>query len=734
MSLIDLLIQMRASHIHMALVVDEYGGTDGLATIEDLVEPIVGEIWDEHDTEERHLLTELPGGVVEASARTRVEELERRTGLDLLPDAKEEGIDTLGGLVFDLLGRVPTRGELIRHDSGLEFEVVDADPRRIKRVRRARRPAPPAGVRSGAEVARTDGHASRASGVTARFRDARRSRAGNPRMITLWELPDRMAGVARRRGGGLVALLLGASLAAALPPFHALPAALVSLTGLVWLLDGAGRRCAAPCVRRLGLRRRLRRRRPLLDRQTRSSSMAARFGWLVPLALAALAAGFGLFPACACVLAQRVRPGVPRNPGLRGGLDRDRVGQELAADRLSLEPAGHRLRLLHRTVAGRRLGRAVAAERPAAGGWRWRPPWPWRHCRGGGAKPCRSVSARRWPCWPCSGGLGALRLAAHPVAVREGITLRLVQPAIEQGLKWRPELRDAHFATHVALSLSPSATRADGRHLAGSGDSLVPARRARAPRRGGEPAIGRRGAAGRSPSAGGAMPPASRGHSMRWWRWTATATSRPAMTSAIWCPSAEYVPLRRLLPLGQADDGPGRLRRRPFHAGPLRVGALPPLRALICFEAIFPAEIPGRRRASRVAAQRHQRCLVRRLQRTLSALHRGAPARGRAGDCPWCGSPITGSPASSTRSAAFWCFCRSMRSAPSMRPCPGRSPRAPSMPVGATATLPLSLLPLLVALAWRLRGKPGADRRRGAARTGGRPALADSRLNRGARP
>ena len=144
MSLIDLLIQMRASHIHMALVVDEYGGTDGLATIEDLVEPIVGEIWDEHDTEERHLLTELPGGVVEASARTRVEELERRTGLDLLPDAKEEGIDTLGGLVFDLLGRVPTRGELIRHDSGLEFEVVDADPRRIKRVRvRGVPPRPP---------------------------------------------------------------------------------------------------------------------------------------------------------------------------------------------------------------------------------------------------------------------------------------------------------------------------------------------------------------------------------------------------------------------------------------------------------------------------------------------------------------------------------------------------------------------------------------------------------------
>ncbi len=135
MPVIDLLIKMRTSRIHMALVVDEYGGIDGLATIEDLVEPIVGEIWDEHDTTEEAHLVERPGGVLEANARTTVDELEERIGFDLLSEDREEDIDTLGGLVVDLLGRVPVRGELVRHDSGLEFEIVDADPRRIKRLR-----------------------------------------------------------------------------------------------------------------------------------------------------------------------------------------------------------------------------------------------------------------------------------------------------------------------------------------------------------------------------------------------------------------------------------------------------------------------------------------------------------------------------------------------------------------------------------------------------------------------
>ncbi|MFQ5783412.1 MAG: hemolysin family protein [Alphaproteobacteria bacterium] len=131
----DLLLQMRVTRIHMAMVVDEYGGTDGLLTIEDLVEEIVGEIHDEHDADELPALVERPDGMLDADARVPIDELEARVGVDLLPEEQEEHIDTLGGLVFSLVGRIPARGEIIDHVSGLQFEVVDADPRRVKRLR-----------------------------------------------------------------------------------------------------------------------------------------------------------------------------------------------------------------------------------------------------------------------------------------------------------------------------------------------------------------------------------------------------------------------------------------------------------------------------------------------------------------------------------------------------------------------------------------------------------------------
>ena len=130
----DILMQMRATRIHMAMVVDEYGGTDGLVTIEDLVEEIVGEIQDEHDVKELPMLVDRPGGVIEADAQVPVEELELRVGCGLVPEEREEHVETLGGLVFSLVGRVPVRGELISHPAGLRFEVIDADPRRIKRL------------------------------------------------------------------------------------------------------------------------------------------------------------------------------------------------------------------------------------------------------------------------------------------------------------------------------------------------------------------------------------------------------------------------------------------------------------------------------------------------------------------------------------------------------------------------------------------------------------------------
>jgi CBS domain containing-hemolysin-like protein len=131
----NLLIRMQSTHIHMALVVDEYGGTDGVVTIEDLVEQIVGEIEDEHDeAEAANIIADPKLGLVTA-ARTPVKELEEHLGLKLMKPEEEEDIDTLGGLVFALVGRVPARGELIRHPAGVEFEVLDADPRRVKKLR-----------------------------------------------------------------------------------------------------------------------------------------------------------------------------------------------------------------------------------------------------------------------------------------------------------------------------------------------------------------------------------------------------------------------------------------------------------------------------------------------------------------------------------------------------------------------------------------------------------------------
>jgi CBS domain containing-hemolysin-like protein len=138
----DLLVKMQASRIHMALVIDEFGGTDGLVTIEDLIEAVVGEIDDEYD-ETAPQVVARPGGVWEADGRAPLEELETALQLELDPPDFEEEIDTVAGLVTALAGRLPQRGEVIAHPAaGFDFEVTDADPRRVKRVRV--RPAPKA--------------------------------------------------------------------------------------------------------------------------------------------------------------------------------------------------------------------------------------------------------------------------------------------------------------------------------------------------------------------------------------------------------------------------------------------------------------------------------------------------------------------------------------------------------------------------------------------------------------
>jgi CBS domain containing-hemolysin-like protein len=143
MPALDLLLKMQAMRIHMALVIDEYGGTDGLASIEDLVEMIVGDIADEHDDETRDRISPAGINVFLADARASLEEVEAILGVTIADEELSEGVDTLGGLLVTLAGRVPSRGELIGGPSFLEFEVLDADPRRIKRVRIHRR-APPA--------------------------------------------------------------------------------------------------------------------------------------------------------------------------------------------------------------------------------------------------------------------------------------------------------------------------------------------------------------------------------------------------------------------------------------------------------------------------------------------------------------------------------------------------------------------------------------------------------------
>jgi len=152
MSLVDLLLKMQTTRIHLALVVDEYGGTDGLVSIEDLVEEVVGEIEDEHDVAEMWIREDPRLGLV-ANALAPIEELEAYLGQKLVAPEQEEDIDTLGGLVFSLAGRIPVRGELVPHPSGIGFEVLDADRRRVKKLRI--HPAKPA---SAAETAtRADG-------------------------------------------------------------------------------------------------------------------------------------------------------------------------------------------------------------------------------------------------------------------------------------------------------------------------------------------------------------------------------------------------------------------------------------------------------------------------------------------------------------------------------------------------------------------------------------------------
>jgi CBS domain containing-hemolysin-like protein len=148
----DLLLKMQASRIHMALVIDEFGGTDGVVTLEDLIEAVVGDIDDEHDEAARAQVVARVGGIYEADGRAPLEDLEAELGAELAPEDLDEDIDTVAGLVSALAGRVPQRGEVISHPLGFDFEITDADPRRVKRVRIRPAPKPDDGAVSDADA------------------------------------------------------------------------------------------------------------------------------------------------------------------------------------------------------------------------------------------------------------------------------------------------------------------------------------------------------------------------------------------------------------------------------------------------------------------------------------------------------------------------------------------------------------------------------------------------------
>lgn len=135
MPALDLLVKMQASHTHMALVIDEYGGTDGLVSIEDIVEKIVGDIEDEHDLNEDPNIEKMPDGSFVIDARASIQDVSLAIGREIATSEDVSEIDTVAGYVTKITGRVPIRGEIVRIDKQLEFEVLDADPRRVKRVK-----------------------------------------------------------------------------------------------------------------------------------------------------------------------------------------------------------------------------------------------------------------------------------------------------------------------------------------------------------------------------------------------------------------------------------------------------------------------------------------------------------------------------------------------------------------------------------------------------------------------
>ncbi len=238
MRAIDLLAQMQASRIHLALVVDEYGGTDGLVSIEDIVEQIVGEIDDEHDSDEPPAIVRQADNSFIADARASLDDVRSVIGEEFVTGEAGEEVETLGGYLVTHVGRLPVRGEVISGPGNFEIEVLDADPRRVKRLRIATRKERPAARAAAASRRRAGGWPPQAND-NASSPTRRRSRFA---VISADKL--RSAGLAIILSWGwkraAIALAAGALSALAMAPFNAWPVLFISFPVVVWLIDGAG--------------------------------------------------------------------------------------------------------------------------------------------------------------------------------------------------------------------------------------------------------------------------------------------------------------------------------------------------------------------------------------------------------------------------------------------------------------------------------------------------------------